>query len=275
MNRLSISRRVGILNLLVEGVSLRATSRITGTSLNTVYKLAADTGEACEQFHHEQVREVPARRVQCDEIWSFVYAKRKNAPHATAAPHRAGDVWTWTAIDPDTKLLIAWMVGDRGSDTANAFMSDLRFRLLDRVQLTTDGHAPYIEAVERTFGSNVDYGRLVKTFSVPEQWDEERGRRVHLDISRDMVMGMPALRHVSTSLVERHNLTMRTNMRRFTRRTNGHSKRFGGHRNAVALHAVWYNWVRPHRTLKGETPAMASGLSDAPQSMAWLASISK
>ncbi len=274
MNRLSIDRRIGILNLLVEGVSLRAASRITHTSLNTVYKLAADTGQACEEFHHEQVRDVPARRVQCDEIWSFIYAKRKNAPYAKAAPRRAGDVWTWTAIDPDTKLLISWLVGDRGSDAANAFISDLQFRLLDRVQLTTDGHAPYIEAVEGTFGSNVDYGRVVKTFSSPDEQDEENGRRVHLDISRDVVMGKPVMRHVSTSLVERHNLTMRTNMRRFTRRTNGHSKRFAKHRNAVALHAVWYNWVRVHRTL-GETPAMAAGLSEAPQSLSWLASLSK
>ena len=228
MNRLSHTRRVEILQLLVEGNSLRGTSRLTRASINTVTKLLVDVGTVCAEFHHEHVREVPADRIQCDELWSFCYAKRKNLPEAVAAPSGAGDVWTWTALDPDSKLLVSWLVGPRTLDSATAFMDDLRFRLLHPVELSTDQFSAYPEAIETVFGAAVQHG-----FGA------------------------------NTSLVERQNLTIRMGNRRFMRRTNGFSKKLENHCHQLALYFYWFNWCRRHQTIE-MTPAMAAGLAEKP-----------
>ncbi len=275
VNRLPDSKRAAILQLLVEGSSMRSVMRITGVSINTVSKLLVDAGQACAEFHDEHVRDVQARRVQGDEIWSFCYAKRKNVGEATAAPAGAGDLWTWTAIDADSKLIISWLVGGRDSDTAIEFMDDVRSRLTGRVQLTTDGHRPYLEAVEGAFGGDVDYGRLVKKYGGYVETME--GRRYSpaacVGAEREAVVGNPDMADVSTSHVERHNLTMRMSMRRFTRLTNGFSKKVENHCHMVAVYTVFYNWCRVHKTL-GVTPAMAAGLATEPLTMAQIVALS-
>ena len=270
MNRLPLAKRATILQLLVEGSSMRSTSRITGVSINTVAKLLVDAGRACAAFHEEHVVEVPARLVQCDEIWSFCYAKRRNVGNAVAAPDGAGDVWTWTALDPDSKLIVSWLVGSRDADTGIEFMDDLRGRLANRVQLTTDGHRAYLEAVEGAFGGDVDYAQLVKIYGKAEEEAERRySPPVCIGTRKAVVVGSPDLAEASTSLVERHNLTMRMSMRRFTRLTNAFSKKLENHCHALALYFVWYNWVRPHKSL-GMTPAMAAGLAMQPYTWDWL-----
>lgn len=275
MNRLPESKRTMILQLLCEGSSMRSASRVVGCSINTVTKLLEDTGEACMRFHDREVREVPTQFIQCDEIWAFCYAKRKNVDHAIAAPSEAGDVWTWTALDADTRLIVSWYVGGRDAATAIEFMDDVRARLLDTVQLTTDGHKAYLEAVEGAFGSNVHYAQLVKLYGQPTGEDARRYSPAEcIGARKEVVMGNPRMEHVNTSYVERQNLTMRMSMRRFTRLTNAFSKKFANHCYMVALYFVWYNWVRPHKSLKGETPAMASGLAMEPYTMEWLASLS-
>jgi IS1 family transposase len=262
MNKLPAEKRAQALHLLVEGASMRSVARVADVALNTVFKLQADAGRACAAFHDEMVRNVRARRVQCDEIWSFVYAKAKNVPTAKAAPEDAGDVWTWTALDADSKLIISWLMGGRDAGYAHEFMQDVAERLATRVQLTTDGHGAYLEAVEGALGADVDYAQLVKLFG--EAPESAKGRYSPAEctgIRKRVVTGSPERQHVSTSYVERHNLTMRMSMRRFTRLTNAFSKRAENHGHSLALYFVYYNWVRVHKTLR-VTPAMAAGLTD-------------
>ena len=239
---------------------MRAVERLTGVSINTVAALQERVGRACSIFHDRVVRGVEARRIECDEIWSFTYAKEAHLHRATAAPPGAGSTWTWTAIDPDTKLMVAWAVGSRGVETAIPFMVDLRSRLVGRVQLTTDGHHAYLDAVDAAFGADVDFSQIIKVT------DSERN-----PVSRvTVVVGAPDPARISTSLVERQNLTMRMCMRRYTRRTNAHSKRVEAHRSAAAIYFVWYNFCRVHSSL-GTTPAVAAGLASRAWSLEWLA----
>ncbi len=263
MNKLDHVERARILHMLCEGNSIRAITRMTGASKNTVSKLLIDAGKACMAYHDETVRNVKASRVQCDEIWSFTYAKQKNVATAKAAPANAGDTWTWTAIDADTKLIVSYLVGGRDAEYAMWFMDDLRARLANRVQLTTDGHRAYLEAVEGAFGADVDYAQLVKLYgSEGGKSSEVRYSPAECTgIRKRRVEGNPDEAHVSTSYVERQNLTMRMHMRRFTRLTNGFSKKVENHAYAVALHMMYYNFVRIHKTLR-VTPAMAAGIAD-------------
>lgn len=262
MNKLPAAQRAAILTLLCEGNSLRAVTRITGASINTVTKLLIDAGRACHEFHDRTVRNVAAKRVQCDEIWSFCYAKAKNVASAKAAPDGAGDVWTWTAIEADTKLIVSWLVGGRDAGYAHEFMQDVAGRLANRVQLTTDGHKAYLAAVDGAFGADVDYAMLEKIYgAAPESVRGRYSPAECIGTRTRVVEGRPNPAHVSTSYVERQNLTMRMHMRRFTRLTNAFSKKVENHAYAVALHCVFYNFVRIHKTLR-VTPAMAAGLTD-------------
>ena len=271
MNKLPEHKRIQILNMLVEGSSMRSISRVVGVSLNTVTRLLVDAGEACVAFHDEAVQDVPARHIQCDEIWSFCYAKQKNAPHAQGVIDVAGDVWTWTGIDSDTKLIVSYLVGGRDAEYALAFMDDLRSRLANRVQLSTDGYKAYLGAVEGAFGGDVDYAQLVKLYG---QAPEEERRRYSpaqcIGVRKIEVVGRPDMTELSTSYVERHNLTMRMSMRRYTRLTNAFSKKVENHCHAAALYTVWYNFCRPHKSLRGDTPAMAAGLAERPYGLGWI-----
>jgi IS1 family transposase len=272
MNKLPLEKRVQILSMLCEGSSMRSISRVADVSINTVSKLLVDAGKACAGFHDDKVRDVKARRVQVDEIWSFTYAKQKNVPRAKAAPGEAGDTWTWTAIEADTKLIVSWLVGGRDSDYAIAFMDDLRDRLANRVQLTSDGHRAYLEAVEGAFGGDVDYAQLVKLYgAAPESMKGRYSPAECIGARKERIEGSPDPKHVSTSYAERQNLTMRMQMRRFTRLTNAFSKKFDNHMHMVAIYSVWYNYVKQHKSLKGLSPAMAAGISDTLWSMADMA----
>jgi IS1 family transposase len=265
MNKLPLAKRVQILSMLVEGSSMRSISRVADVSINTVSKLLVEAGEACLAIHDETVKNVKARRIQCDEIWSFCHAKEKNGA-TKPAPEGAGDVWTWTAIEADTKLIISYFVGDRSGQSALALMDDLRSRITNKVQITTDGHSAYLQAVEEAFGSDVRYAQLVKlygpTIAAPGRYSPAQcigARKVR-------VTGSPDIEHVSTSYVERQNLTMRMSMRRFTRLTNAFSKKLDNHIHALALYFVHYNLCRIHKTLR-MSPAMAAGVADRLWSM--------
>ena len=261
MNRLSLADRAAILGMMVEGNSLRSCSRLADVSINTVTKLLVDAGTACAKYHDEHVRNVRVRRLQCDEIWCFVGAKAKNVRPEKEA-EGWGDVWTWTGIDADTKLCVSYLVGGRDGGWAMDFMQDCASRIRGRVQVTTDGHRAYLDAVEGAFGMDVDYAQLQKIYGAPTDAEQRRYSPAKC-IGADMkvVSGNPDPQHVSTSYVERHNLTMRMSMRRFTRLTNGFSKKIENHIHMVAIHAVYYNFARIHKTLR-ITPAMAAGLSD-------------
>lgn len=264
MNKLPIEKRRLILNLLVEGTSMRATSRMADVSINTVTKLLVEAGEASLAIHDDMVRNVKASRIQCDEIWSFCYAKAKNVEAAKSAPDGAGDVWTWTALDADTKLMVAYFVGDRSAESAMVVMDDLRTRLANRVQLTTDGHRAYLEAVEGAFGADVDYAQLVKLYGVADKGRSAEVRYSPMEctgIRKQTIEGRPDAKHISTSHVERMNLSIRMQNRRFTRLTNAFSKKLDNHIHALALYFAFYNFCRIHKTLR-VTPAMAAGITD-------------
>jgi IS1 family transposase len=275
MNRLSLEDRAQIVSLLVEGNSLRAITRITGKSINTVTKLLVDVGTACLIYQNETLRNLNCKRIQCDEIWAYCGMKQKNVP-AERAHEDIGDIYTYTAIDPDSKLCVSFMIGRRTADTTFSFMYDLKGRLANRIQLTTDGYPKYIDAVELTFGSNVDFAMLVKQYnSTPESNSPERrySPSKFVRSEKRIITGDPDMDEVSTSHVERANLTMRMGMRRFTRLTNGFSKKAFNLECAVALHFMHYNFGRIHKTLR-VTPAMEAGISDhvwTPEDIARLA----
>jgi len=260
MNRLDSQTQARVISCLIEGCSIRATVRMTGAAKNTVVKLLEDIGCACAAYHNRAVRGLKLRRLQCDEIWCFVGAKAKNV-RAEKKLEGWGDIWTWVGIDADTKLVVSYLVGGRDGGWAKEFMQDCANRIRNRVQITTDGHRAYLDAVENAFGADIDYAMLQKIYGAPSESDTRYSPATCIGCDMKVVSGDPDPKHVSTSYVERQNLTMRMQMRRFTRLTNGHSKKVDNHRHSVALHYMYYNYCRPHGTLRC-TPAQEAGLSD-------------
>lgn len=281
MNRLSTERRGQIIGCLTEGMSIRATGRVTGAAKNTIVKLLVDLGQACDEYQDATLTNLPCRRIECDEIWSFCHAKAKNVPEHLEDEFGYGDVWTWTAICADTKLVPSWLVGQRDSRDCYTFLADLKSRLRHRVQLTSDGHKPYLKVVEPLFGSDgVDFAMLHKIYGQAEGGDNERrySPAVCTGIDKRVITGDPDESLISTSYVERQNLTMRMGMRRFTRLTNGFSKKVENHAHAVSLHFMHYNFARPHQTLtqaagRATTPAMAAGVDHRVWSLTDLAGL--
>ena len=259
MNKLTHDKRVQVINLLVEGNSMRATARIADVAFNTVAKLFIETAKVCAEYQDQAFRKLTCKRLQLDEIWSFVYAKAKNVPDEKRG--QAGDVWTWVAIDADSKLVPSWRIGSRDGATACEFVADLASRLANRVQITSDGHRPYLEAVEKAFGSEVDFAQLIKIYGETVEGQKRYSPADCIGAKKSKVIGNPDLCCVSTSFVERQNLTMRMSIRRFTRLTNAFSKKIENHAHSVALHYMHYNFVRIHKTLR-VTPAMAAGVAD-------------
>ena len=260
MNKLPPLKRIQILSLLCEGMSMRAVARIVDVSLNTVSKALIDAGAVCAQMHDELVQGVKASRIECDEIWAFSYCKKRTVATAKSAPADAGDVWTFTGIDADSKLIVSLLVGDRSGEAAIDLMDDLRSRLANRVQLSTDGHRMYLDAVEGAFGGDVDYGQIIKIYGPTPSPPGHYSPAECCGIKKIKIEGNPDTKHISTSYVEAHNKTMRMHMRRFTRLTNGHSKKVENHAHMVALYTLFYNFIRTHSKLK-MTPAMAAGLA--------------
>jgi IS1 family transposase len=268
MNRLSVAERAQIIQCLVEGNSIRSTARMTGFARNTITTLLVNLGAVVSEVQNRTLRNLPSTRIECDEIWAFCYAKARNVPDQHRGEWGYGDVWTWTAIDPDTKLVPSWLVGQRDEVDGLAFLLDLRDRLANRIQLTTDGGIPYRGIVERAFGADVDYAQLIKDYGVEKSEDASPTARRYspnkvTGIEVRVINGNPDPAHISTSYVERHNLSMRMTMRRFTRLTNGFSKKVENHAAMVSLHFMHYNFARPHSALgKQTTPAMAAGVAD-------------
>jgi IS1 family transposase len=261
MNRLATDKRISVISALVEGTSVNATCRMTGVAKHTVLKLLRDLGCASASYHDKAVRNIRVRRIQCDEIWAFVYAKQKNVT-LEQMRQGAGDVWTWTAIDADTKLIVSYMLGDRGASTAQSFMRDVAGRVANRFQLTTDGHRVYADAVESAFGADIDYAMLVKIYGASNDNPESRySPATCIGCRTGVLNGDPDPQHISTSFVERQNLSMRMGMRRFTRLTNGFSKKIENHGHMVALYFMHYNFCRIHKTLR-VTPAMEAGIAN-------------
>jgi IS1 family transposase len=266
MNKLSTAKRTQIVKALVEGNSLRSVTRMVGVSINTVTKLLVDLGTACEAFHDATVRNVPAQRVQCDEVWCFCYARKENLPEELRGVFGYGDLWTWVGQDADSKLVLSWLVGRRDAQTAHPFMQDLAARLSNRVQLTTDGLHAYLEATDSAFGTDIDYARLIKVYGSDPNAERRYAPPVCIETKVQVITGDPAIEHISTSYIERQNLQMRMSMRRFTRLTNGHSKKVENHLHALSIHYVHYNFARVQRALGG-TPAMVAGLAQRPWSV--------
>lgn len=260
MNKLPSSKRAEILGLMAEGVSLRAITRITGVSKNTLAKLVEDAGQAFSEYQDRVMRDLPCRRIQVDEIWSFVHCKQKNVARAKAAPSEAGDIWTWTAICADTKLIPSFYVGNRDAGAAMEFIGDLALRLTNRVQLTSDGHKPYLEAVEQSFGQDIDYAMLVKHYGNEATPAGRYSPAPCVGAKKERIEGNPDSRHISTSYAERANLSIRMGTRRLTRLTNAFSKKAENHAHAMAIYFMHYNFVRIHQTLRC-TPAMAAGVT--------------
>ena len=260
MNKLPTETRIQILGMMVEGMSMRAIARLTGASKNTVVKFLRDAGEACARYQDENLRGLTCKRIQVDEIWSFVGMKQKNIPAERKGEFGIGDVWTWTAIDADTKLNVSWLLGDRSTATATEFMVDLASRLSNRVQITSDGHKAYLEAVEEAFGIDVDYAQLVKIYGEAPEAQKRYSPAECVGCKRENVTGSPDPNHISTSYAERANLTMRMSMRRFTRLTNAFSKDAENHAHSIAIHFMFYNFARIHQTLR-VSPAMAAGVT--------------
>lgn len=275
MNKLPMAKRVEILSMLCEGMSMRAVSRVAGASLNTVSKLMRDAGAAADAYHQEHLRGVPAGHIQCDELWSFVYSKEGNVERAKSAPPEAGDVWTFTAIDTATKVIPSYVVGPRDSRTALDFMDDLRGRVNGHPQISTDGLRAYVEAVDDAFGATADFAQIIKTYGRPPGAENDERRYSPADctgIEKVPMRGTPDMDAANTSHVERNNLTIRMSVRRFTRLTNAFSKRLENHCLMLCIYFHWYNWCRPHSAVRTKrnnrvTPAMAAGLVDRPAKM--------
>lgn len=267
MNKLSLEKRTQIISCLVEGNSIRSTCRMTGAAKGTVTRLLVSVGTACAEYQDKVLRNLPCKTIECDEIWTYCYAKDKNVPEEHKGQFGYGDVWTWVALDADTKLVPSWCLGLRNSEYAYRFMTDLESRLKNRVQLTTDGHKAYLKAIESVFGTDIDYAILVKLYGAEPEAEKRYSPAQCIAIEKEVIEGKPDMNRISTSYVERQNLTMRMSMRRYTRLTNAFSKKIENLECAVALHFMHYNFCRPHKTLNKErnlgiTPAMAAGVTD-------------